>query len=92
MREKGKFPYGFVSGASDVDLLPSFGSPELLYVSAPMNLLIDGQNVSPGKVMLSTGPHTLDVAKEGYGPEQLRIVVYPDVRPKVKIKLRKLKS
>jgi len=54
-------------------------------------LHVDGQAISPGKIMLSIGPHTLDVAKEGYGPEQLRIVVYADVHPKVKVKLKKLK-
>lgn len=54
-------------------------------------LQVDGQTVSPGKVMLSIGPHTLDVAKEGYGLEQLLIIVYPDVHPKAKIKLKKLK-
>lgn len=54
-------------------------------------LRLDGQPASPGKLMLSIGPHTLDVAKEGYSPEQLRIVVYPDVHPKVKIKLKKPK-
>jgi hypothetical protein len=54
-------------------------------------LQVDGQPISPGKVMLTIGPHTLDVAKEGYGPEQLRIVVYSDVHPKVKVKLKKLK-
>lgn len=54
-------------------------------------LQVDGQTLSPGKVLLSTGPHTLDVAKDGYDPQELRIVVYPDVQPKVKIKLKKLK-
>ncbi len=52
---------------------------------------VDGQTVSPGKVMLSIGPHTLNAAKDGYTPQESRIVVYPDVHPKVKIKLKKLK-
>ncbi len=54
-------------------------------------LQVNGRPASPGKVMLSIGPHTLDVAKEGYSPEQLRIVVYQDVQPKVKVKLKRLK-
>lgn len=54
-------------------------------------LQVDGQPVSPGKIILSIGPHTIDVVKEGYGPEQLRIVVYPDVQPKVKANLKKVK-
>lgn len=54
-------------------------------------LQVDGQAVTPGKVLLSIGPHTLYIAKDGYAPQELRIVVYPDVQPKVKIKLKKPK-
>jgi hypothetical protein len=35
---------------------------------------------------------TLYVTKDGYGPHELRIVVFPDVKPKVTIKLKKLKG
>jgi hypothetical protein len=54
-------------------------------------LQVDNQPVTRGKIMLSVGPHTLDATKEGYSPEQLRIVVYPDVHPKVKLKLKRLR-
>jgi hypothetical protein len=55
-------------------------------------LEVDGHIVSPGKVTLSVGPHTLEAAKDGYNTRDLRIVVYPDVQPKVKIKLKKSKG
>jgi hypothetical protein len=54
-------------------------------------LQVDGQTFAPGKTMLSIGPHTLDVTKDGYSPQEMRIVVYENVHPKVKIKLKKLK-
>ena len=55
-------------------------------------LRVDGQPLSPGQLRLPVGPHALYVAKDGYSPHELRIVVFPDVKPKVKIKLKKLKG
>ncbi len=53
-------------------------------------LRVDGKPASPGRVQLPVGPHSLHVTKDGYGPQDLQIVVFPDVQPKVKIKLKKL--
>lgn len=54
-------------------------------------LLIDNQFASSGKVVLPPGPHKLSASREGYEPSELAIVVFPDVQPKVKMKLKKLK-
>jgi hypothetical protein len=53
-------------------------------------LQIDGQPVSPGTLQLPVGPHTLSVTKYGYRQQEQQITVFPDVQPKVKIKLKKL--
>lgn len=53
-------------------------------------LQIDGRVASPGKVQLPVGPHVVSVAKNGYREQELKITVFPDVQPKVKIKLKKL--
>lgn len=53
-------------------------------------LQIDGRTVSPGKVHLPLGPHTVSVAKDGYRQQELQITVFPDVQPKIKVKLKKL--
>jgi len=53
-------------------------------------LQIDGRVASPGRVQLPVGPHVVLVAKNGYREQELRIAVFPDVQPKVKIKLKKL--
>jgi len=53
-------------------------------------LRVDGQPKSPGKIQLTLGPHTLYVTKDGYSPQELQIIAFPDVLPKVKIKLKKL--
>jgi len=53
-------------------------------------LRVDGQPKSPGKIELTLGPHTLYVTKDGYSPQELQIIAFPDVLPKVKIKLKKL--
>jgi hypothetical protein len=53
-------------------------------------LRADGQPMSPGRLRLTVGPHTLYVTKDGYSPQALQIIVFPDVQPKVKIKLKKL--
>jgi hypothetical protein len=53
-------------------------------------LRVDGQPKSPGKIQLTLGPHTLNVTKDGYSPQELQIIAFPDVLPKVKIKLKKL--
>jgi hypothetical protein len=53
-------------------------------------LRVDGQPKSPGKIQLTLGPHTLYVTKDGYSPQELQIIAFPDVQPKVKIKLKKL--
>ncbi len=55
-------------------------------------LQVDGQPASPGLLRLPVGPHALHATKDGFGPQELRIVVFPDVKPKVKIKLKKLKG
>jgi len=53
-------------------------------------LRVDGQPKSPGKIQLTLGAHTLYVTKDGYSPQELQIIAFPDVLPKVKIKLKKL--
>jgi hypothetical protein len=53
-------------------------------------LRVDGQPMSPGTLRLPVGPHALYVAKDGYSSQELRIVVFPDVKLKVKIKLKRL--
>jgi hypothetical protein len=53
-------------------------------------LRIDGQRKSRGKIELTLGPHTVYVTKDGYSPQELQIIAFPDVLPKVKIKLKKL--
>lgn len=55
-------------------------------------LQVDGQPAPPGALRLPVGPHVLYVTKDGYSPTELRIVVFPDVKPKVKVKLRRLKG
>jgi hypothetical protein len=55
-------------------------------------LQVDGQPAPPGVLRVPVGPHTLYVTKDGYSPTELRIVVFPDVKPKVKVKLKKLKG
>lgn len=52
-------------------------------------LQIDGRVASPGKMQLPVGPHTVSVAKSGYQQQELQITVFPDVQPKVKVKLKK---
>lgn len=52
-------------------------------------LLVDGEETSPGKLRLAVGQHTLSVSKEGFSASEKIIVVFPDVHPKVKIKLKK---
>lgn len=51
---------------------------------------IDGRVASPGKVHLPLGPHTVSVARDGYRQQELQITVFPDVQPKIKVKLKKL--
>jgi len=53
-------------------------------------LQIDGRVASPGKTQLPVGPHTVSVAKDRYRSEELQITVFPDVQPRVKVKLKKL--
>ena len=53
-------------------------------------LRVDGQPKNPGKIQLTLGPHALYVTKDGYSPQELQIIAFPDVLPKVKIKLKKL--
>jgi hypothetical protein len=53
-------------------------------------LQIDGHPVAPGKYQLSVGPHTISVAKDRYRPQEFQITVFPDVQPKVHVKLKKL--
>lgn len=53
-------------------------------------LQIDGRLASPGKVHLPLGPHTVSVARDGYRQQELQITVFPDVQPKIKVKLKKL--
>ena len=53
-------------------------------------LQIDSRLASPGKVQLRLGPHTVSVAKDGYKQQELQITVFPDVQPKIKVKLKKL--
>jgi predicted Zn-dependent protease len=53
-------------------------------------LQVDGQPVSPGTLQLPVGPHTLSVTRDGYRQQEQQITVFPDVQPKVKIKLKKL--
>ena len=53
-------------------------------------LQIDGRVASPGKVQLPVGPHTVSVAKNGYKEQELQITIFPDVQPKVKVKLKKM--
>jgi predicted Zn-dependent protease len=55
-------------------------------------LRVDGQPAPPGVFRLPAGPHALYVTKDGYSPTELRIVVFPDVKPKVNVKLKKLKG
>lgn len=53
-------------------------------------LQVDGQPVSPGTLQLPVGPHMLLVTKYGYRQQEQQITVFPDVQPKVNIKLKKL--
>src|SRR5229473_6849141 len=53
-------------------------------------LQVDGQPVSPGTLQLPVGPHTLSVTRDGYRQQEQQITIFPDVQPKVKIKLKKL--
>ncbi|MFQ5663277.1 MAG: M48 family metalloprotease [Terriglobia bacterium] len=54
-------------------------------------LLVNGERVSPGKLRLALGRHVVRGVKEGYEPSEKTIVVFPDVHPRLKIKLKKKK-
>lgn len=53
-------------------------------------LQIDGHAATPGKMQLTVGPHTVSVARSGYRQQELQITMFPDVQPKLKVKLKKL--
>ena len=55
-------------------------------------LEIDGSPSKTGKVHLALGPHVLRASKEGFQPTERQIVVFPDFQPKVRIKLKKMKT
>jgi hypothetical protein len=65
------------------------GEVEIKVDPKDATLQIDGRVASPGKMQLSVGPHTVSVAKNQYRPQELQIIVFPDVQPKVKVKLKK---
>lgn len=52
-------------------------------------LTVNGEPAGPGKLRLPIGPATLEAYKEGYESTMLRVVVFPDVEPKLKLKLRR---
>lgn len=54
-------------------------------------LLVDGKQVAPGTMELPVGRHEVSASKEGFEPFENTIVVYPDVHPKIKIKLKRKK-
>lgn len=53
-------------------------------------LQIDGHVATPGKMQLAVGPHTVSVARSGFREQELQITMFPDVQPKLKVKLKKL--
>ena len=53
-------------------------------------LQIDGHVATPGKLQLPVGPHTVSVARSGYREQELQIIMFPDVQPKLKVRLKKL--
>ncbi len=52
-------------------------------------LLVDGQPFADKKVNLRVGPHEAVAVKDGMQSEPISFVVYPDVKAKVKLKIRK---
>jgi len=66
------------------------GEAEINVDPKDATLQIDGRAASPGRMQLSLGPHTVSVAKSGYQQHDVQITVFPDVQPKVKVKLKKL--
>lgn len=54
-------------------------------------LLVNGNPVPPGKFRLPVGAHKLAVSRAGYEPSETQIVVFPDVHPKLKVKLKRSK-
>ena len=53
-------------------------------------LYVDGKNTAPGEVTLALGAHSVRVLRQGYQAEEHQVVVFPDIQPKVKIKLKRL--
>ncbi|MFQ5745258.1 MAG: M48 family metalloprotease, partial [Acidobacteriota bacterium] len=56
------------------------------------DLFVDGNKVRPGKLDLAVGRHDLLASKEGFKPFEGVIVVFPDIHPKIKIKLKRKKK
>lgn len=55
-------------------------------------LLVDGDQVRGGNLNLTVGPHTVLVSRPGFEEQEMTVVVFPDVQPKIKVKLRKRKT
>ncbi len=68
------------------------GEAEIKVDPKDATLQVDGRVASPGKMQLPVGPHTVSVAKSGYQQQELQITVFPDVQPKLKVKLKKAKA
>jgi len=66
------------------------GEAEIKVDPKDATLKIDGQIATPGKMQLPVGPHTVLIEKNGYKQQEQQIIIFPDVQPKVKVKLKKL--
>lgn len=55
-------------------------------------LSVDGKTVSPGRMELAVGRHKVVASREGYESFKGTMVVFPDVHPKIKIKLKRKKK
>jgi Zn-dependent protease with chaperone function len=73
----------------DVDVRKADGQLQAEVDPKDARLTLDGESVSPGKLRLTIGSHTLAAEKDGYDTTSMTVVVFPDVQGKVKLKMKK---
>jgi len=77
--------------ASTVDTAGAHHNIEIKVEPKGAKMTVDGLETSQGNVGLAVGPHLISASKDGFETTTRRIVVFPDVQAKVKVKLKKAK-
>jgi len=77
--------------ASTVDTAGAHYNVEIKIDPKDAKMTADGLETSQGNVSLAVGPHLISASKDGFETTTRRIVVFPDVQTKVKVKLKKVK-